>query len=427
MSHDEQELMSRALRERSETMAGSSVSLEEVRRGARGIRRRRRATGGVVAAAVLAVTLPYGLSHVDLVSGSPPVAGTSTPSPSTGSSPSPGPSPRVTDPSPGALTPAQDARVSVPRSPARGAAPRIPYLQGTTVHQPGGASDELPARYSGLTPWGEGWVAARSVPQADNRVDLLDGGNQVVAGFRGDYDLAVAHDRRTVAWSAVVGGRLALRTLATDGVDRQPGTIRLPALVNGLQPIGFVGPGRVIYTSTGGTSGAGVTTAGGGTREIPGVIQVGGAYEPRSLATVRLSDNGSQTCWGVMYVGATAAQDQVRWRTCGHSLGDFSPDGRFVLAGSPDHVGIDDSQAVVLQATTGAPVATFTLGGATSGTFYSVAWEDADHVLAQVRTDGPWRLLRLGVDGSVEAATDPLADGAGPNPGDPPVTFLAAP
>ncbi len=53
-THDEDRL-SRGLHERAQDVHGAPVGLADVQRSARGIQRRRRAVGGVVAAVVLAI------------------------------------------------------------------------------------------------------------------------------------------------------------------------------------------------------------------------------------------------------------------------------------------------------------------------------------------------------------------------------------
>ena len=60
-THDEEQL-SRGLHERAGDVSGTPIGLDEVKRTARGIRRRRRITSGLVAAAVVAIVVPVGLN-----------------------------------------------------------------------------------------------------------------------------------------------------------------------------------------------------------------------------------------------------------------------------------------------------------------------------------------------------------------------------
>ncbi len=94
-NHDEKDLLSRELHQRSAGIGGHPIGLDDVRGRARSIRRRRNAVRGVVAAVVLAVAVPVGLSTTDLLGSSrtpaPPVAsGSVEPSPDT---PAPTPEP----------------------------------------------------------------------------------------------------------------------------------------------------------------------------------------------------------------------------------------------------------------------------------------------------------------------------------------------
>ena len=60
-THDEDRL-SRSLHERADDVSGAPLGLADVQRSARGIQRRRRIAGGLVAAAVVAVAVPLALN-----------------------------------------------------------------------------------------------------------------------------------------------------------------------------------------------------------------------------------------------------------------------------------------------------------------------------------------------------------------------------
>lgn len=67
-----------------------------------------------------------------------------------------------------------------------------------------------------------------------------------------------------------------------------------------------------------------------------------------------------------------------------------------------------------MDAGTGEVVTEFSRSG-DSGPFVNTAvWEDNEHVLATVFEDSAWTVVRLGLDGSIEAATDALPDSGDP-------------
>ena len=110
--------------------------------------------------------------------------------------------------------------------------------------------------------------------------------------------------------------------------------------------------------------------------------------------------------------GVFDGSERRRWDTCEHVLGDFSPDARFVVGLRP---GADDAATKgisILDARTGAVVADFTAGRGAAVQVDDLVWESSTALLATVRTDGGWSLLRLTPDGGITKVAD-LGAGTG--------------
>ena len=86
-NHDEKDLLTQTLRERADGVGGGSLDLATVRGRARGIKRRRNALRGAVAAMVATVAVPGGMAVNTALQtpgeDGPDVVATGTPSPST--------------------------------------------------------------------------------------------------------------------------------------------------------------------------------------------------------------------------------------------------------------------------------------------------------------------------------------------------------
>ena len=123
-THDEDRL-TRGLQDRAGDVSGAPVGLDEVKRTARGIRRRRRITSGVVAAAVVAIVVPVGLNAAGSTNADRPVApATTSPSGTPTRAGTPEPSPIL--PNPEGVTPLTVVKA------AAGDPAKIGYLKGRT-------------------------------------------------------------------------------------------------------------------------------------------------------------------------------------------------------------------------------------------------------------------------------------------------------
>lgn len=97
--------------------------------------------------------------------------------------------------------------------------------------------------------------------------------------------------------------------------------------------------------------------------------------------------------------------DAPGWRTCGHQMVAFSPDGRHLLA-MPDGDGLGPTGLAVYDADHGDVLLDATV--ADHGYVRQLAWEGNSHVLATVYQQGKWAIVRIGLDGTREYAVPPV-------------------
>ncbi len=399
MSHlDAGEELSRELRERSRDVGGHPLDLETVRDGARRIRRRRRAAGGAVVAAVLAIAVPTALTATGgLTTGSPqPV---DQPVPTASASPTEPPGPRPDGPVP--LT-----SEGLPT----GAAPQVGYLMADSdeLVTPEGTL-QLPVTMQGITGYGDGWLGLAYADSGSDMV-VLDADLQVTDRSPIGGSLQVSPDGGRVGYVQVgAGGGQRLVSAPADGDE--PTTWELPERP-AVTPHGFLGDGTVVYETAGPDSSVGLATPDGTTTELGHLVNVSGVNPVTGLVAgqTRVNDDASG-CFGV--VGADTAE--LVWETCDHSLGEFSPDGRFVLASDPYLDGIGLRNLSILDARTGHLVSDYQQERDSQVALTDLAWEDDETVVAVAQEIGRWSILRMDVRGVLEAAvgpteSDPMVD-----------------
>jgi hypothetical protein len=89
--------------------------------------------------------------------------------------------------------------------------------------------------------------------------------------------------------------------------------------------------------------------------------------------------------------------------TCDWTLNTFSPNGAYV-AGYPSGVdGLGSPTVALLDAGTLNLVARFDRVGNGETFVGDAAWEDDSHLLATLYEGGSWHLVRLGIDGDIQA------------------------
>lgn len=430
MSHldDNNDELTRELRNHSEDVGGHPIDFDSVRRTARGIQRRRRIAGGVAAAAVLAVVVPAGMAasnSLDLgqqPAGQPTTTVPVTTPDSSATEPTATEEPTPSKPQPTQTasgptqTSSQPTSSTTPTPPAdpnagktvdltaagavRGADPAITYIDEQTLLLPDGESIDLGANYFEIAPHRSGWIALGS-----DRLFFLDadGTVQDSAATTGE-SLAINADGDYVAY-ALQNGVVKLAPTSDAG---ETYTFNLDA----LGPITPAAVGEVntenaeplcvvFYNAEGREPEAKLASCHGIVETVAPIQNVTGFASDGALAGfVSFSDTGS--CSQVRNGDSTRAK---RWQTCDFSLDRFSPDGRYVLARSAYFDGLGDSQVTILDAQTGDVVVSYQRPRNSPLFVEGIAWEDSSHALTTVYEDGAWHILRLDLDGKIEAAS----------------------
>ena len=407
-THDEDRL-SRSLHERADDVSGAPLGLADVQRSARGIQRRRRMAGGLVAAAVVAVAVPLALNLTATPGADRPVAPADT-SPSVTPTRAGTPDPSPTLPRAEGVTP-----LTVQGAPT-GAPASVSYLRGSTLVAPGADPVDLPAAYDSVVAYRGGWLAVER-RQGTPYVVHLDASGRVTASEKGGDRIVVSEDGVEVSW--VEGDKLYLDT--TNGHSEQPQSIDLPNHSADASPVGFVAPGSVIARVSAGARPEywvtdfathqtlqGPTLAVRATNMRLGLIGVQTSYD----------NNDGTSCWTV----ATNRPADREPKSCAWTIESFSASGADVV-GYPSGVdGLGSATVALLDARTLEPVHRFERAG--DGVTYvsDQVWEDDSHVVASLHEGDGWHLVRLGLDGSVQKLDE--APGA---PEESPFHFAAHP
>ncbi len=117
---------------------------------------------------------------------------------------------------------------------------------------------------------------------------------------------------------------------------------------------------------------------------------------------VSVSDDGS--CSEVRDGG-----EVTLWKTCDNSFVAFSPSRKYLLGKPAYFDGLGVGALTILDAPSGSVILDLeTVKGAT---ITSMTWEDEDHVLATIIEDNAWALVRIGLDGNREYALGPISTG----------------
>jgi hypothetical protein len=387
--------LTRSLQEQADRIGGSAIDLESVRGRARDIQRRRRAAGVVIGTAVLAVAAPVGIT----------VAGglDSAPRPALPAGPTIEPVPRQDDAS-FELTPE--------RAP-EGTVPQVPYivLDDNRLSTPD-RSFELPDGIVQLAAYDGSWIAIQAgdfggigtrVVELDSDFDLADGG--VVSG----PNLVTNADGSRVAWVEVEDGTSILVNAPTDGstATRTPlqSEPHSPAA-----PVGFLAGGSVVFTTTDAATSEsefGVATTSGEVTAFGGFNVLESASEVTGLVAGQTQFLGDGSCSGVT---DPLTGTKLLWETCDYQLGQFSPDGRYIVGLAAYSDGPGSPSLSILDARTGEPVVDY------SAPKYrriyiavdQAVWEDDDTLLATVEQDGKQSIVRAEFDGALSRVTPSL-------------------
>jgi hypothetical protein len=357
-THDD---LGRTLRERADEIHDAPLTVDDVRRRARLIRRRRAA--GVVAGAALvaAVALP-----VALLGG----AGADR------SDPSPAPEPtQAVDPNDEGVPTLQDGVIIYPDG------PRIPL--------PG----ELRDTADGFAVLGtDRYVVTSPAPNGDREANLVDGDGRALDRFPLYSGITVGSGRTSVAWVApdrtlrlLVAGSDEPRTIAVGDV----GPTQTTAITGDCADKCTI---AVRTDRGGGLGGTVLVTSEGDVADGPAAVPAIAAVSPDGSLVAGLdsiADDDIHVCGGMYDVGV----GDYLWRGCEDNAFDFSPDGTLVATSFAE--GRGPTGVRIRDVSSGATVAEL------SGSWIaSTAWEDSTHLLAVVvADDGSTSLQRVGLDG----------------------------
>lgn len=379
-----------ALHRRVDSLQHASLSVDDVRRRARRIQRRRTVTAGAAVAAALAVAVPVGLAMN-------------------------GPAPR-TDLPPANETPAVTGPVRIdPRSADVGDGPRVPLIDvtGPTLVV-GDESINLPQAYDQITPYRDGWIATLDLG-GSRAIDLLDGSFGVVEGTADNSELTVSGDGTRVAWAFHNGERWSVISNDVAGQEREQWT-SLPAGPPdaAVGTLGFVSGTEVLAFRLDQVDGT-ITTFladGEGTVELPWIDQAVSASPATGMIAARTNLEDGRSC-AATFDGGARAQEPL-WTDCERTLADFNVDGSLVIAIPDGDQGSDGPRrgVSILDATTGASLVDFEVTGGRDRVvgIAEAVWEGDETLLATYVDGNQQYVVRLGLDGTVERVAGPVTN-----------------
>ena len=398
-SHDEQRL-SDALRRQADSSDPHLLTLDEVTGRARGIRRRRIATGVVAAAAVAAIVVPTAIVTAGGTDdrSNPPQFATQTPTGDASGGPTPSTVVDATD---------KHLNVDVLADLPTGAAPSIAVRIGSEVLLPDGTRVKVgdDAVYTAFVS-GRVLTVERTgdeqgtffVRGADGKVELEEPANI-------DGALSVSPDHTAAAYVGT-DGRIHTWT-------EQDGDLTFSEPLQNVQLGPMTGSGSCMEESEGGGCSVLVNRGEGGTQvyashgpgdAVPGFIKVSSASGQVLAGQTKSFNEGS--CSEVRELGGSRSVE-----TCKYTLGSFSPDGRLIVGGPGYLDGPCCVRYDILDTSNLKSLITLNASAGREITYINeVGWEDDSHALATVFDGKAWKIVRIGVDGSAE-----IAD-AGPMP-----------
>jgi hypothetical protein len=383
---DEKELLARELRARSAGVGGHPIGFDEVRRSARRIKRRRAVVTGAVAAVFASIALPTGLGLTSgLTTGEGPVE-----QPTVAASPT-------------QAVPRPDGPVTLTlRGLEDGPAPAIPYFTADGLVTPEGTL-ETDVVLQAVERRGDGWVGLGYAGEGA-QVLTFDEDLEVTGSEPSGMTMAANADGSLVAYVRIEPDGVQT-LLSTSGLDAMSWSF--PARGD-VEPVGYVGPGEVVYQVVRGESvEAGIAYGDGTTRPISGFVKVTAASEANGLIAgqTRANADGSG-CFGVLDPARSTSEPVPQ--TCDYSLESFSPDGRYVLATDAYQSGSGWRTLTVLDARTFEPVVEYRQPRDGQVALVMTAWESPDSLLAVATEGSTTTIVRMGLDGRLEQVVDPV-------------------
>lgn len=384
--------LGRALHHRADGLVGSPITLGDVKGRASRIRRRRAMAASAAVAAAVAIIVPTAITGSDLFQDS------SEPGPA-------GPSPTGTEtPTGPPNTESWPQRLDTLGLPA-GEAPHVTWREGSTLHT---ADGDVPIAesYFQIVRYDDGWLALGS----DNDGTLafqLDADGAVIDTSRTSDSLAESADGGQVLW--VDDGALTIHDNGT-GEDTVIGEGH-----EGTDPVAIVDGTAYYNVATEGWQRDGRWWRDGEEKDpVPGDPQPYKDVSVDGVTTAVSSVDDFGSCSTLRSPHGNALGE-----TCDFTLLEFSPDGAHLAAGPSYQDGFADSELAVLPVLDGgitkrAVVLHYQRKSDADPFFVDSTWEDATHLLTVTFTptpgsaQGTWQILRLGLDGTVENAVEPV-------------------
>lgn len=390
---DEKDLLARELRERAGDVAGHPVSFTAVRASAKRLQRRRQVVTGAVAAAVAGIALPTGVAVTAALNDN----GTDTPGYVT--SPTPRPADQPTQPT---RKPAGEVPLTLDGLP-RGVDPRIDYVNGDQLVLADGRVVQLEKEYQEIAPIADGWVGLAN-DQGNYTREFIDSDGDVTSTLPSSWGLATNVDGSQVAFVQVENGEWRIFDVTVDGMDPRTtfNTSNQPQ-----RPVGYVGDGALVYNAGEEQTEVRVFERSAEDYELPArprLLTASGTSEAAGLVAGMTESRIDGSCSAVVSYETGAPT----FETCDHSLGQFSPDGRYVIGTDAYGDGGGPRSLAVLDASSGEIVVSFDPPRDSMLYLGDLVWEDDEHVVTTV-TDGlDSYIVRFGVDGSMEIASEKM-------------------
>lgn len=403
--------MSRDFDARVRNLHEAPLTLDDVKGKAGSIRRRRRtavATGVLATAAVIVPAAVFvGLPTSD------------------NSGPDPAPSPSITpttdaEPQLGPELDASDLPV--------GEAPKVAWIEGTTLHTPDGDVPLPDGSFGNLAPLDDGWIGVDYSSDPYTLMTVDASGSTTELGWTYQTGTAASVDQRWTLY--VADGALHLH----DNDTSEDQIIR-PATEREVQPVGVAEvldpevdtePQVVAFYNLMTDDGPRFASwrngeewtyfdaeASAPTPESQPTFLAYTAVGPTGVTgrMTELTDSG--TCSDLV----SAAHDLPLGSTCDYDLTAFSPTGNHVIGAPAYRDGRADGVLAILSTEEGGfnePLLHYEIDqDGPTPEFWSATWEDSQHVIAVTFREGEggigtWRLLRIGLDGTVENAAEPV-------------------
>ena len=404
-NHDEKDLLTQTLRERADGVGGGSLDLAAVRGRARGIKRRRNALRGAVAAMVATVAVPGGLAVNTALQtpgeDSPDVVATGTPSPST----------------------VEERRLEGPTALTldglpTGSAPAIPYLtvdpadpENKLLVTPDGTlelDDELGPVQAAVRS-GDGWTVLAYPGPRLHRLDAegqIVGTEQYTAGER----IVVSHDGSHLLYVLIdpTDDAQLVTAVPTEGAT-EPINWRMPARP-AVTPIGFVDDDTVLFETTDDRGATTTYTAGPGEEPQPFESPLLGATAAGDgivYGYTRIDEIEPSVCSAAV----DADSREMLWENCDYSLPDaaLNPAGDLLLAHPGYTDGYGPLSVSVLDAATGEPLVDYEQTERRGQvTALDSVWETDRTFVTSVADGEDFALVRYGADGGSELTIEPI-------------------